>query len=134
MKPSWDEVNQAQQQRDQMINEAQAEYNAVIPRAAGEAQQAVLEAEGYSLNRVNRAEGESARFQSVQEAYQRAPNVTRQRLHLETMARVMPRMGSKLFVDPEAGGVVPLLSLDGSRPAFTAPRAAPQPASLTGGN
>ncbi len=133
VKPSWDEVNQAQQQRDRMINEAQAEYNAVIPRAAGEAQQAVLEAEGYSLNRVNRAEGESARFEMVQEAYQRAPEVTRRRLHLETMARVMPRMGSKLFLDPDAGGVVPLLSLDGSRPAFTAPTPAPQPASATGG-
>ena len=135
VKPSWDEVNQAQQQRDRMINEARAEYNAVIPRAAGEAQQAVLEAEGYSLNRVNRAEGESARFQMVQEAYQRAPDVTRRRLHLETMGRVMPRMGSKLFLDPDAGGVVPLLSLDGSRPAFTAPapRTAPQPASATGG-
>jgi membrane protease subunit HflK len=137
VKPSWDEVNQAQQQRDQMINEAQAEYNAVIPRAAGEAQQAILEAEGYSLDRVNRAEGESARFQSVQEAYRRSPDVTRRRLHLETMGRVMPRMGSKLFLDPEAGGVVPLLSLDGTRPSFTAPArapsAAPQPASVTGG-
>ena len=137
VKPSWDEVNQAQQQRDRMINEAQAEYNAVIPRAAGEAQQAVLEAEGYSLNRVNRAEGESARFKMVQEAYQRAPDVTRRRLHLETMSRVMPRMGNKLFLDPDSGGVVPLLSLDGSRPTFTAPRAAPsaapQPASVTGG-
>ena len=138
VKPSWDEVNQAQQQRDRMINEAQAEYNAVIPRAAGEAQQAVLEAEGYGLNRVNRAEGESARFQMVHEAYRRSPDVTRQRLHLETMARVMPRMGSKLFLDPDAGGVVPLLSLDGSRPSFTAPRpapsAAPQPASAAGGS
>ena len=134
VKPSWDEVNQAQQQRDRMINEALAEYNAVIPRAAGEAQQVVLEAEGYSLNRVNRAEGESARFQSVQEAYQRAPDVTRRRLHLETMGRVLPRMGSKLFLDPDAQGVVPLLSLDGARP-FTAPApsAAPQPASATGG-
>ena len=138
VKPSWDEVNQAQQQRDRMINEAQAEYNGVIPRARGEAQQAVLEAEGYGLNRVNRAQGESARFQMVQEAYRRAPDVTRRRLHLETMARVMPRMGSKLFLDPDAGGVVPLLSLDGSRPAFTAPRpapsAAPQPAPATGGS
>ena len=137
VKPSWDEVNQAQQQRDRMINEAQAEYNAVIPRAAGEAQQAVLEAEGYSLNRVNRAEGESARFLSVQEAYTRAPDVTRRRLHLETMGRVLPRMGRKLFLDPNAGGVVPLLSLDGTSPPFTAPRpapnAAPQPASATGG-
>ena len=137
VKPSWDEVNQAQQQRDQMINEAQAEYNAVIPRAAGEAQQAVLEAEGYSLNRVNRAEGESARFESVYAAYRRAPDVTRRRLHLETMARVMPRMGNKLFLDPDAQGVVPLLSLDALRGAPTprapAPSAAPQPASAAGG-
>ena len=137
VKPSWDEVNQAQQQRDRMINEAQAEYNAVIPRAAGEAQQTVLEAEGYGLNRVNRAEGESARFSMVQEAYRRAPDVTRRRLHLETMGRVLPRMGSKLFLDPDTQGVVPLLSLDGTRPTFTAPRpapsAAPQPASVTGG-
>jgi membrane protease subunit HflK len=135
VKPSWDEVNQAQQQRDQMINEAQAEYNAVIPRAAGEAQQTVLEAEGYSLDRVNRAEGESARFQSVQEAYGRAPGVTRQRLHLETMARVMPRMGSKLFLDPDSGGVVPLLSLDGMRPTLgaAAVSAASQPGAPIGG-
>ena len=97
VKPSWDEVNQAQQQRDRMINEAQAEYNSVIPRAAGEAQQAILEAEGYSLNRVNRAEGESARFDSVYDAYRLAPTVTRRRLHLETMGRVLPRMGSKVF-------------------------------------
>jgi membrane protease subunit HflK len=135
VKPSWDEVNQAQQQRDQMINEAQAEYNAVIPRAAGEAQQAVLEAEGYSLDRVNRAEGESARFQSVQEAYRRSPDVTRRRLHLETMGRVMPRMGSKLFLDPDSGGVVPLLSLDGMKPTLgaAAVSAASQQGSPIGG-
>src|SRR5690606_38020281 len=85
VKPSWDEVNQAQLQRDRMINEARAEYNKVIPRARGEAQQAILEAEGYALNRVNRAQGESARFRSLQEAYRRAPDVTRRRLYLETM-------------------------------------------------
>ena len=62
VKPSWDEVNQAQQQRDRMINEARAQYNQVIPRARGEALQAILQAEGYALNRVNRAEGESTRF------------------------------------------------------------------------
>jgi membrane protease subunit HflK len=129
VKPSWDEVNQAQQQRDRMINEARAEYNKVIPRAKGEAQQAVLEAEGYGLNRVNRAQGESARFGSVHEAYRKAPDVTRRRLYLETMERVVPRMGSKLFVDPQARGIVPLLSLDGLKAAAApAPSATPQPA------
>jgi membrane protease subunit HflK len=115
VKPSWDEVNQAQQQRDRMINEARGEYNKVIPRAKGEAQQAVLQAEGYSLNRVNRAEGESARFQLAYEAYRQAPAVTRRRLYLETMERVLPKMGNKLFLDSSAKGVLPLLPLEGMR-------------------
>jgi membrane protease subunit HflK len=134
VKPSWDEVNQAQQQRDRMINEARAEYNKVIPRAKGEAQQAVLEAEGYGLNRVNRAQGESARFRSVQDAYRKAPDVTRRRLYLETMERVVPRMGGKLFLDPAARGIVPLLPLDGLKAAVApAPGAIPQPAATAGG-
>lgn len=129
VKPSWDEVNQAQQQRDRMVNEARAEYNKVIPRAKGEAQQAVLEAEGYGLNRVNRAQGESARFRSIQEAYRRAPDVTRRRLYLETMERALPRMGRKLFLDSDARGIVPLLPLDGLKGAAApAPDAKPQPA------
>ena len=116
VKPSWDEVNQAQQQRDRMINEARAEYNRVIPRARGEAQQTVLQAEGYSLDRVNRAEGEATRFEAVQAAYRLAPEVTRRRLYLETMQRILPRVGRKLYVDENATGVLPLLSLDGSSP------------------
>lgn len=120
VKPSWDEVNQAQQQRDRMINEARAEYNKVIPRARGEAQQAILEAEGYALNRVNRAQGESARFRSLQEAYRRAPDVTRRRLYLETMERVLPRTGGRLIVDPDTRGIIPLLPLDRLRGAGAA--------------
>ena len=73
VKPSWDEVNQAQQQRDRMINEARGQYNQVIPRARGEAQQAVLQAEGYALDRVNRALGEATRFNAVYEEYRQAP-------------------------------------------------------------
>ena len=126
VKPSWDEVNQAQQQRDRMINEARAEYNRVVPRARGEAQQTVLQAEGYALDRVNRAEGDAVRFVAVHEEYQRAPEVTRRRLYLETMQRVLPRVGRKLYVDEDATGVLPLLSLDGQpvRPAPSAPAVA----------
>ena len=116
VKPSWDEVNQAQQQRDRMINEARAEYNRVIPRARGEAQQTVLQAEGYALDRVNRSEGEATRFEAVQAAYRLAPNVTRRRLYLETMQRILPRVGRKLYVDQDVTGFLPLLSLDGAAP------------------
>jgi len=133
VKPSWDEVNQAQQQRDRMINEARGEYNKVIPRAKGEAQQAVLEAEGYSLNRVNRAQGESARFSSIQEAYRRAPDVTRRRLHLETMERVLPRSGGKLFLDADARGILPLLPLEGLKTVGAQAPRTDQPAPVSPG-
>ena len=122
VKPSWDEVSQAQQQRDRMINEAQAEFNRVIPRARGEAQQAVLQAEGYALDRINRAEGDSARFTAVYTEYRRAPQVTRKRLYLETMQRILPKVGRKLYIDEGTTGVLPLLSLDGpaTRPTVDA--------------
>lgn len=125
VKPSWDEVNQAQQQRDRMINDARAEYNKVIPRASGEAQQTILEAEGYALNRVNRAQGESTRFRAVHEAYRRAPEVTRRRLYLETMERVIPATGGRLFLDKDASNIIPMLGLDGLRGAAAARPAAP---------
>jgi membrane protease subunit HflK len=111
VKPSWDEVNQAQQQRDRMINEALADYNAVIPRASGEAQQTILQAEGYALDRVNRAEGDAARFKEIYSEYRRAPNVTRRRMYLETMTRMLPQAGSKVILDEQAQGVLPLLSI-----------------------
>ena len=112
VKPSWDEVNQAEQQRDQLTNEARAEYNKVIPRARGEAEQAILQAQGYLLNRVNGAEGDAARFNSLYDAYRKAPQVTRRRMFLETMQKVLPRLGGKLLLDENADGVMPLLPLE----------------------
>jgi membrane protease subunit HflK len=113
VKPSWDEVNQAQQQRDRLINEARAEYNKVVPRAKGEASQAILQAEGYALERVNSAQGDATRFKALYEAYRRAPDVTRRRLHLETMQRVLPQIGAKVFMDKGTGSVIPILPGDG---------------------
>ncbi len=109
VKPAWDEVTQAQQQRDRRINEARAEYNKVIPRAKGEASQVLLQAEGYALDRVNTSKGDAARFDSVYAAYRKAPDVTRERLYLETMGRILPRIGNKLLVDKDAKGLFPLL-------------------------
>jgi len=112
VKPSWDEVNQAQQQRDRLINEAKAEYNQVIPRARGEAEQTILQAEGFALNRVNSAEGEASLFKQLYEQYRRSPKVTRQRLYLETMQKILPRLGGKLFLDNDAQGAMPLIPLE----------------------
>ncbi len=128
VKPSWDEVNQAQQQRDRMINEALAEYNRIIPRARGEAEQAILQAEGYSLDRVNRALGDTLRFTAVHAAYRRSPDVTRRRLYLETMQRILPAVGRKLYVAKDTTGILPLLSLDGLRAGGTNSGTAPNTA------
>jgi membrane protease subunit HflK len=113
VKPSWDEVNQAQQQRDRMINDAGAAYNRVIPRARGEAEQLVLQAEGYALNRINSAEGDAARFIESYAAYRTSPAVTRRRLYLETMQRVLPAVGQKLYIDKDTTSLVPLLPWEG---------------------
>jgi membrane protease subunit HflK len=121
VKPSWDEVNQAQQQRDRLINEARAEYNKVVPRAKGEAEQAVLQAEGYALERVNGAMGDATRFKAVYEAYRRAPDVTRRRLYLETMQRVLPNLGAKIFMDKGTGTVIPL-PIDGLKGLLNPPK------------
>ena len=112
VKPSFNEVNEAQQEREKLINQAQSEYNKVIPRAMGEALQTIQEAEGYALNRVNRSEGDAARFTALYTAYRQAPAVTRTRIYLETMNRILPQVEHKVIVDDELRGVLPLLNLD----------------------
>lgn len=133
VKPSWDEVNQAQQQMDRRINEAKAEYNQVIPRARGEAEQRILQAEGYAVERVNRAEGDAARFKVLQAAYRKAPQVTRKRMYLETMQKILPQYGGKLILDTDAEGVMPLLPMDTFRNLTGGIAAGNPAASQTGG-
>ncbi|MGF1656836.1 MAG: FtsH protease activity modulator HflK [Verrucomicrobiales bacterium] len=110
---SFDDVNRAQQEREQVINVARADFNRVIPRARGVAQQAISEAEGYATQRVNEAKGDTARFTALLEEYRKAPEVTRTRLYLETMGDVLGRIEHKVILDNENSGVLPLLSLDG---------------------
>ncbi|MBW6478464.1 MAG: FtsH protease activity modulator HflK [Bacteroidales bacterium] len=111
VKPSFNAVNQAQQERETLINQAESEYNRVIPRARGEALETIQLAEAYALNRVNRATGEAERFISVFEEYAKAPEVTKRRLYLETMERIIPKLGNKIIVDEKGTNVLPLLNL-----------------------
>ncbi len=115
VKPSFNEVNEAQQEKAKLINQAQSEYNKVVPRARGEALQTVQEAEGYLLERVNHARGDSARFVALYEAYRLAPDVTRRRLYLETMSEILPSVERKVIVDGNLKSVLPLLNLDGTK-------------------
>jgi len=112
VKPSFNEVNQAQQEREKLISEAQSDYNKVIPRARGEAQQTIQEAEGYALSRVNTARGDSSRFVSIYDQYRRAPEVTRKRIYLETMNRILPQVQRKIIIDGDVKSVLPLLNLE----------------------
>ncbi len=112
VKPSFNAVNEAQQEKEKLINQAQSEYNREIPRASGQAEQTIQEAEGYALNRVNRAEGDAAAFNALYDEYRKAPEVTRRRLYLETMGQVLPQVRSKTIIDDELRGVLPLLNLD----------------------
>ena len=111
VKPSFNEVNRAIQEKEQLINRAWAEYNQEIPRARGVAQQTIQAAEGYSAERVNRAQGEATRFDAVYEEYRKAPRVTRNRMYLETLNDVLPRMGRKVILDEDQTGLLPLLNL-----------------------
>jgi membrane protease subunit HflK len=111
VKPSFNEVNQAIQERERAINEAWAEYNQEIPRARGLAEQKIEASEGYAVDRVNRAKGDAGRFIALQEEYRKAPEVTRTRIYLETLSTVLPAAGKKLIFDEKAKGILPLFPL-----------------------
>jgi modulator of FtsH protease HflK len=125
VRPAWDSVSGAQQQRERMINEAWADYNRDVPRAEGEGLEVRLRAEGYALDRVNRAEGEITRFLAVLEEYRRSPDVTRTRLTLEAQEQVFGAVKGKVYVDQDLRGILPLLQLDGRVTTAPAPARAP---------
>jgi membrane protease subunit HflK len=108
---SFNEVNKAQQDRENAINIANGEYNKVIPKAKGEADQTIRGAEGYRFKRVNEAEGDVAAFSAVLQQFIKAPEITRTRLYLETMSEILPQMGQKIIVDESLRQLLPILPL-----------------------
>jgi membrane protease subunit HflK len=112
VKPSFNEVNEALQEKEKKINEAWSEYNKEIPKAQGEAEQAIRGAEGYSSERVNNAQGDASRFTQIYREYVKAPVVTRQRLYLETIAEVMTKITKKVITDDKLKSILPLLNLN----------------------
>jgi membrane protease subunit HflK len=111
VKPAFNEVNEAQQEREKLINQARSEYNRVIPKSRGDADRAIQEARGYAVRRVNEAQGDASKFESVFQEYQKAPDVTKQRIYLETMGRVLQKVGRKLVTDQNSTGILPLFDL-----------------------
>ena len=113
VKPAFNEVNQAIQEKERAINDAWAEYNRTVPLAKGQAEQVARAAEGYAVERVNNAEGDAHRFEALLAEYRRAPAVTRRRLYLETLSQILPKVGRKIVLDDKAKGILPLLNLPG---------------------
>jgi len=111
VKPAFNDVNKARQERERLINEAQRNRNQVIPRARGEAEQTVAEAEAYKAERINSAHGEAARFMAVLEEYRKAEEVTRRRLYLEMIDTVIPKIGKLYVVEESQTAPLPLLDL-----------------------
>ncbi|HWP00737.1 MAG TPA: FtsH protease activity modulator HflK [Methylococcus sp.] len=111
VQPSFNEVNRAQQDRENSINLANGDYNKAVPRARGEADQRIRAAEGYRFKRVNEAEGDAAAFTAVLEQYVKAPEVTRARLYLEMLGDTMPRAKQTIVVDESVQQVLPMLPL-----------------------
>jgi membrane protease subunit HflK len=111
VKPAFNEVNEARQQRERLVNEAEKNRNQIIPRARGEADQIVAEAEAYRAERTNQARGEAARFTSLLSAFRESPEVTRRRLYIETMEEVLPSMGKVTILEERGTPPIPLLNL-----------------------
>ena len=108
------EVQAAEQTRDTLEKQADAYANKVVAEARGQAAQLLEEAEGYRAQVVNQAEGEASRFVAVYDEYQKAPEVTRKRLYLETLEKVLGDV-NKVIIDESVGGeqgVVPYLPLN----------------------
>lgn len=116
VKDAFNEVNEAQQEKETLINQAKSEYNKVIPRAKGEAQETIQKAEGYATARVNNAQGDVARFNALYSEYIKAPEVTKRRIYMETLQDVIPKLGKKIVTDSEGNNVLPLLQMQMSNP------------------
>ena len=107
VKSSFDEVNRAQQEKEQAINQAMGEYNRVIPKAEGEAQMKISAAEGYAKQRINEAEGNAGRFTALLTEYRKAPDVTRKRIYLETLQEILGSTPNKVIVDDKLPQMLP---------------------------
>ncbi len=111
VQPSFNEVNQAVQEKEKMIYQAKESYNKAIPEAIGEAERTIKVAEGFALDRVNRAKGDASRFKALYSEYDKAKDVTKRRLYLEMMSTTFPKINEKYIVDSEQKNLLPFLNL-----------------------
>jgi membrane protease subunit HflK len=111
VQPSFNEVNQAVQEKETLIYQAKEDYNKAVPAARGEAERTLKGAEGYALDRVNRAKGDASRFKAMYAEYAKAKDVTKRRLYLEMLRELFPKLGEKYIIDADQKNLLPLLNL-----------------------
>jgi membrane protease subunit HflK len=109
---AFDDVNSAKQDKEKLIYEAEKYTNDIIPKAEGEAAQIIKDAEGYAQERILNAEGEAERFLEILEEYEKAPDVTRTRMYLETLNKILSEASKTVVLDQSS--VLKLLDLEGS--------------------
>jgi membrane protease subunit HflK len=112
VKPAFNDVNSAKQEKERILNEAWQQYNKIIPEAKGKAKRTIEEAEGFAVNRVNRAEGDADRFIKMYNQYKKPKSITKKRLYLETMQKILPKVEKIFIIDEDQAGILPLLNLD----------------------
>jgi membrane protease subunit HflK len=109
VQPAFNEVNEAKQEKEQMVNQALQRYNKIIPAAKGGAEKILFEAEAYSIERTNRAKGDAKRFEQLLAEYKSAPEITRTRLYLESMEKILVQPKEKFIMDSDQDRLLPLL-------------------------
>ncbi|MDQ3315365.1 MAG: FtsH protease activity modulator HflK [Verrucomicrobiota bacterium] len=108
---AFNEVNQAQQEKQTAINQAWAVYNDAVPNARGQAKAREKQAEAYAFRRINQAKGDADKFNLLLAEYRKAPEPTRRRLYLEAMEAIMPALQKKVIVDDSIKGILQTLPL-----------------------
>ena len=111
VKAAFNEVNASQQDKERLVNQALEEYNTVIPRARGQALQQIKQAEAYAIDRTNTATGDASRFNQIYAEYKLSEDVTRRRMYLESMGRVLPKIERKIIIDDSVKGLLPFMQI-----------------------
>jgi membrane protease subunit HflK len=114
---AFNEVNQAQQEKQTAINQAWAVYNDAVPNARGQAKEREKQAEAYSFRRVNAAKGDAGKFSQLLTEYRKAPDIMKRRLYLEAMQAILPGLQKKVIVDDSLKGILQTLPLLPAEPA-----------------
>jgi membrane protease subunit HflK len=116
---AFNEVNQAQQEKQTAINQAWSVYNDAVPNARGQAKEREKQAEAYAFRRVNEAKGEAQKFSLLLAEYRKAPDITRRRLYLEAMGAILPNLQKKIIIDDSLKNILSTLPLLPSEPNKT---------------